>query len=242
MILRLIGDVHGHDVTHREYAEDADYSIQLGDYGFDFDALSALDPAKHKLFGGNHDHYPLLRQSPYNLGDYGLLTHIPELLPKTFFVRGAWSIDRKYRVPGVNWWPEEELTSDEGDAALAAYIDAKPDILLSHESPYNLLPHMDLSLDFARDFGFDTNCIPTRTNQLIDKMIEAHRPKLHVFGHLHRDFAVVLDGTQYVCLTADPSLKKKQRYLDIILDEPDQPVRVSRPAARPYWAPKHPPT
>lgn len=214
MILRLVGDVHG---THRYYRKlvtmDAvDYTVQLGDYGFEYDSLAGLDPKKHRFFGGNHDNYDVIRESPHNLGDFGLL---PEFAEPVFFVRGAWSIDRKYRTPGRDWWPEEELSEAEAEAAFAAYCAAKPEVLLSHEGPFKVLPLIGLNPAFARSMGFASSHIPTRTNKLLDRMLAAHRPRLHVFGHLHRNFDHVVDGVRTVCVTADPNLRGRRRFFDV---------------------------
>jgi predicted phosphodiesterase len=218
MKLRLIGDIHGQYDNHLELAGAADYSIQIGDYGFRYNWLYKLDVAKHRFFGGNHDNYDEITKSPYTLGDFGPVTHIPEMKDKMFFVRGAWSIDYRYRTKGIDWWSEEEMSQERCEEAIEAYADYKPDILLSHEGPFHLLPALCLNPAFAQSMGFSESLIKTRTNMMLDAMFTRHRPKLYVFGHYHKDFDFEMDGTRYVCITADRNMDRiKQRTFDIEL-------------------------
>lgn len=218
MKLRLIGDIHGQADHHLTLAGEADYSIQIGDYGFRYNWLYKLDLARHRFFGGNHDNYDEINQSPYCLGDFGPITHIPELKEKMFFVRGAWSIDHMYRSVGVDWWEEEELSMERCNEAVAAYAEYKPDILLSHEGPLHILQALGLNPAFAKSMGYSESLIKTRTNQMLDAMFCHHRPKLYVFGHYHKDFDFTLDGTRYVCICADRNYGfLKQKYLDLDL-------------------------
>lgn len=218
MKLRLIGDIHGRQQEYLALARGADYSIQLGDMGFDYYHLRALDPKRHGFFGGNHENYRIIERCEHNIGDYGPAAGIPGLVP-TFFVRGAWSIDKKYRTPGVSWFPEEEISGADGNRALAWYSQVKPELLLTHEAPFFLLPTLIPGGSFARSMGFAEPYIPTRTNQLLDRLYESHRPKLHVFGHYHRDFDQTIDGTRFVCLTADSSCRCTQKFLDLELGD-----------------------
>lgn len=218
MKLRLIGDIHGQYDNHLELAGGADYSIQIGDYGFRYNWLHKLDLAKHRFFGGNHDNYDEINKSPYCLGDFGLVTHIPELKEKMFFVRGAWSIDYKYRTPNLDWWADEEMSQSRCQEAIEAYAEAKPDILLSHEGPFHLLSALGLDPAFAVRMGFSESFIKTKTNLMLDAMFMRHRPKLYVFGHYHKDFDYEHEGTRYVCICADKNYDRlQQKYLDLEL-------------------------
>lgn len=218
MNLRLIGDIHGQADHHLALAGEVDYSIQIGDYGFRYNWWHKLDLARHRFFGGNHDNYDEINKSPYCLGDFGPITHIPELKEKMFFVRGAWSIDHMYRSVGVDWWEEEELSMQRCNEAVAAYAEYKPDILLSHEGPLHILPALGLNPAFAQSMGYSESLIKTRTNQMLDAMFCHHRPKLYVFGHYHKDFDFEMDGTRYVCICADRNYGHiRQKYLDLDL-------------------------
>ena len=126
-----------------------------------------------------------------------------------FFVRGAWSIDQAFRTPGFDWFVEEQLSYEELGDAVLAYAELKPEIMLSHEAPYSLLPYLNLNVEFAQRYGHTTNMIPTRTNLALDNMFKTHKPKLWVLGHYHRYFDQVIDGTRFVILTADSKYQDK---------------------------------
>jgi len=173
--------------------------------------LDGKDKTKHNFFGGNHNEYPI--QSEYNLGDFGTIPQSQDV----FFIRGAWSIDKKYRVEGVSWWRDEELTIQRADEAYNAYCLAKPKVMLTHEAPFSLLSHLDLDPNFARIMGHNTTdgMIKTVTNTLLQKCLDYHKPDIFIFGHYHRDFNKIINNTRFICLTADRNLFKKQKYLDI---------------------------
>lgn len=209
--LRCIGDCHGDYRQYDVLTRSVDLSIQIGDLGLSDEMLTKIDINKHRYFRGNHDDYSL--QSKFDLGDFGVIPQCED----AFFIRGAWSIDRKYRIEGVSWWKDEELTIQRADDAYWAYCERKPRIMLTHEAPFSLLSHLDLNVDFARSMGHNTKdgLIPTVTNTLLQKCLDYHQPDIWVFGHFHRDFDKVINKTRFVCLTADRNYFLKQKYLDI---------------------------
>lgn len=75
--------------------------------------------------------------------------------------------------------------------AIDAYSDAKPDIVISHGCPGDMLPF------------FVTNSmknVPSRTAHMLDAMWDAHRPKLWVFGHHHNSETLSVGNTTFRCL------------------------------------------
>ena len=54
---RVISDVHGKFDKYISIAKQAEYTIQIGDMGFTYDALNKLDHEKHRVLAGNHDNY-----------------------------------------------------------------------------------------------------------------------------------------------------------------------------------------
>lgn len=181
----LIGDVHGHLDRFQEKLIGVPQSIQLGDFGFRHQHewhLAHYDPTQHRVLFGNHDYYPGLHWA-HSLGNH---TYLPEY--RLFAVRGADSIDRDRRTQGLNWWPQEELTYAQGLEALDAYEAAKPEIVLSHDCPQSVA---------LKWYGINQ---PSRTRQLLQVMLEAHQPRLWVFGHHHRSQQQVRNGVQFRCL------------------------------------------
>ena len=56
----LIGDLHGKYKRYHEIIREKDrhpYTIQLGDFGFDYRTLDNVDPKNHVFIGGNHENY-----------------------------------------------------------------------------------------------------------------------------------------------------------------------------------------
>lgn len=185
---RLIGDVHGHYKPYHLLLRKARFTLQVGDFGFDYNILSKVDHARHRILGGNHDNYEDMGNWPHFLGDYGTRC-IPDF-GEVFFIRGGFSIDRHTRIEGLDWWPNEELGMADCYAALAEYTRVKPTFVVSHECPVTIVPYLTES----------SYIIPTRTNQLLEQMFAAHQPKRWVFGHYHKSWDKIVEGTHFTCL------------------------------------------
>jgi len=128
----------------------AEVVIHLGDYGYTFDAafMAAVDAALAEagvplLFvDGNHEDFTRLLASP--VGENGLrrltrwVWHLPRGFRWTWAGRtylalgGAHSVDRPWRRPGVSWWREETISTQ--DAVYAAR-GGPADVLISHDCP-----------------------------------------------------------------------------------------------------------
>lgn len=190
MSVFLIGDVHGKSEDYLRIVRNVEQSIQLGDMGFDYTHLVDIDSIKHRVLGGNHDNYPELCRLPNYLGNWGCYKGI-------FFVRGAFSIDWQYRTSGRDIWreqegynPAEEITAKDCQHVLSDYISNKPDIVISHTCPLSVKP---LVVDGALLKG-------TLTGRLLESMLRIHRPKQWIFGHFHRTWTKVINGTAFRCL------------------------------------------
>lgn len=198
--LILIGDTHGKYDQYVSLIKNHKYSLQIGDFGFRKEYLRLLgdknvDPTKHKILGGNHDDYSCIKENniPHMLGDFGV--YKIDGLPfdgKIFFARGAYSIDKAYRRQGVSWWPEEELTIEQGHRALDLYEKEKPQIVITHEAPKSLI---DLGI-----VGLPEIKIETRTGTLLQSMLEIHRPLLWIHGHHHCLVDNIIKNTRFICL------------------------------------------
>jgi hypothetical protein len=194
--LRIISDVHGKFDKYVKLAKEVPYSIQIGDMGFKYDALNELDPEKHRVLAGNHDNYACVDgkfvfQTPHFLGDFG--TYNVPGIGDFFYVRGAYSIDKKYRRVGINWFEREELNYQECLAALEVYKSTKPDIVISHECPSSVI-------DFVGLKYWDHELLkPSNTANLLQTMLDFHRPKLWIFGHHHKNFTKIIDVTTFEC-------------------------------------------
>lgn len=204
--LRFIGDVHEVYPQYLKLANVADFSLQVGDVGFDYEPLAELDPIRHRALAGNHDNYEkdsphYFRKVPHFLGDFGV--HEVPGFPAIFYVRGAWSIDgdvRRERQGRLGseptWWEEEELDEAALEEAISAYRHHRPELVVTHEAPLDVVG----ALHESGGGRLIARVIPTRTNQALQAMLDAYRPKLWIFGHYHVRWERELGGTRFIGL------------------------------------------
>lgn len=204
--MRIISDVHGKFKDYEKITKGCGESIQVGDMGFDYSYLNKhIDHKKHKFFKGNHDLYIDLQEArPHHLlKDFGMIDEYP-----IFIIRGAWSIDWAYRIPGLDWFENEELSTNELIQCLEEYKKAKPNIVLSHTCP------QEVKLDILQNYVTLSNGkeYRTRTELALQDMFDYHRPKIWIFGHWHQKYNKNFNGTKFIC---NPELG----YIDINLEE-----------------------
>ena len=184
--MRFIGDVHGKVDEYKKLAEQATSSFQVGDVGIGFPGIYYPELGNnHKFIRGNHDDPGKCEDYHNNyLGNYGYLPNL-----ELFYLSGAWSIDYQYRVIGISWWEDEELSNAELSKACNLYYKVKPKIMVTHECPTTVAEQIKL-----RDI------CNTRTGQALWRMLDDHQPNLWVFGHHHQNWQKKLENTQFVCL------------------------------------------
>lgn len=181
----VIGDVHGKTDEYHQILKNNPHtpSVQLGDFGFEKQHqwfLDNVDCRQHRVLFGNHDYYPLLKES-HSLGDFGAVG-------RYFWIRGASSIDRDMRTIGIDWFPEEEMSINQLQECVSAYLAMKPKIVLSHDCPHSVCARM-----------FEIEQI-SRTRSAMDEMLEKHAPQMWIFGHHHVSKGETINGTRFVCL------------------------------------------
>lgn len=197
--LTLCGDVHGNIPAYFDIVKNADYSIQLGDLGFKYKPIMMnISSEFHKVVAGNHDNYTLekgvfIHQTSHFLGDFGV--HAIPNIGSFFFVRGGQSIDKDERLVGINWWHEEELSYEKCLEACKYYEDVKPDIVVSHECPKEIIPYVSTIKRYKGRLISES-----RTSLLLQNMIEIHRPRYWFFGHYHVSWSKEINRTQFRCL------------------------------------------
>jgi len=189
--ITLIGDVHGKYKRYHEIIREKDrheYTIQLGDFGFDYSTLKNVDHNNHLIIGGNHDNMDKIINTAHYLGDYGY-TELNGI--NFFYYRGAYSIDRQDRTIGINWWEQEQVTIDQFMKARELYREIKPDIVLTHDCP-----------DFmVRDYiGPYARVYENITNWALGELYKIHQPKLWIHAHYHQSKTTVYENTKFICL------------------------------------------
>jgi len=195
----IIGDVHGKTGTYQKIIRrmpDGQRSIQIGDMGLGFpDAGLHKMPDEHKWFRGNHDDPEKCRANYNYLGDYGFLE-----ADNLFYLAGAFSIDREWRIEGRSWWRDEELSYEDLNRALDLYKEKKPRYVISHEAPSDAGRTLLYGLTKDPYFLAKNECCNSRTAQALEAMFEAHQPKEWVFGHYHVDKTFEMRGTKFTCV------------------------------------------
>jgi hypothetical protein len=218
-----IGDVHGRIEQYRKIIRslpEGSFSLQLGDMGLGFKGVhlfpgGSMKKGRHFFIRGNHDSPEACRKHPCYLGDYGYLE-----VEKLFYLGGAWSIDKEWRIAGESWWPDEELSYAELDRAYQLYVKSKPEIVATHEAPskaaWTMLDRLvgpskghepcptDQSVLVKGDeyayYKQKLGCVNTRTSQALQRMFEEHQPLHHYFGHYHLTTSFKIGRTQFHCL------------------------------------------
>jgi len=213
---RIIGDVHGKLRRYIEIASVVDYSLQIGDLGFDYAPINVLNPENHRVLGGNHDNYEVdpesgefVVQTKHFLGDFGV--HVVPGVCEFFYVRGGNSIDRKYRTFGLDWWPQEELNSRQANEALEKYKEIKPAFIVTHECPVSVI-------DFVSTMPPDAGILPSFTAKLLEAMLDYHRPKLWIFGHHHKFTDITIQETRFICLPELGYIDIPENFSDFSMD------------------------
>ncbi len=191
MSITIIGDVHGKYRRYHEIIREKDrhpYTIQLGDFGFDYGTVFNVDNEKHKIIGGNHDHYDRIIHIPHYLGDFGYscLNGV-----SFFYYRGAYSIDRQYRTIGIDWWEQEQVSIDQFMKARELYRETKPKIVITHDCPQNIAGQMLLP---------GQRIYENMTGWALQELLNIHEPEYWFFGHWHQSRQITYGRTNFTCL------------------------------------------
>jgi len=183
---RVIGDVHAFYNQYLPLAEQAEYSVQLGDMGFHYGELDKLDPTRHRFVPGNHDNYDKLPPHAFQ-SDWGQVSMggIDFL-----YIRGAYSIDKARRLLGVSWWEQEQITWESGIQLMETIQVLQPKYILSHDCPGICMDRMGKEMYFGQSI----------TSQILDAVLQYWQPDVWIFGHHHKDWTDTLGKTRFVCL------------------------------------------
>lgn len=185
--LLIIGDVHGKIFEYNKIVKKHNNrSIQLGDFGFKNQHdwhIKNIDSYQHRILFGNHDYYPYLKL-PYSLRNFSFMN-----LGEIMTIRGAFSIDKKYRTEGLDWFHNEELNYNEMQVAIDQYIKNKPKIVISHDCPHTIRKQL---------FNIHDKSI---TSDGLQMMFESHQPDIWFFGHHHCKKREIINGTKFICLS-----------------------------------------
>ena len=185
----IIGDVHGKLQDYKKIVDSyKGLTIQLGDFGFREHHqwhLENLTSCRHRIIFGNHDDYSFLNEA-HSYGNFSFFQSEDDSVIMT--IRGAYSIDKAYRIEGVSYWNNEEMTYQEMQECISMYRLLKPSIVLSHTCPNVVQDEL---------FGIKDKAITTIGMEV---MFKYHQPSLWVFGHHHKKEKAVINDTCFVAL------------------------------------------
>ena len=200
--LRIISDIHGKYLEYINLLSDCEYSLQLGDYGFDYNfMINGTYHDKHKMFPGNHDNYDKVFDFPGCLGKFG---EFDINSVKGFFISGGFSLDWKWRLEtqiktGQKiWWDQEQLSHDEMTEALTLYKKVKPNFVITHSCPFSVARALGNPC-ILEDFGYNPGTFTTNTQELLESCFNVHQPKLWIFGHFHFNKDKMFGDTRFIC-------------------------------------------
>lgn len=199
----VIGDLHG-NVARLKYLDSVVPAgvpfLQVGDLGwyppFYNQFVEWARQASRVLYWikGNHEFFadvPHQASQPVEMADnlvYAPGGSILELDNRRIgCLGGAASVDRKWRSPGRDWFPEENIARDEEERALAW---PAIDLMVSHVPPQHVINRHFSRANLVKEWGLDYGwCDP---NAMIVKRVweRAGSPPLYC-GHMHR---AVQDG------------------------------------------------
>lgn len=210
------------------YYHVGDFGIWPGDDAYINTIVSMMQAAGKTLVvtGGNHedwDKWDRLTNNqtrPYIYKGGGLV-----LLPKKYFwvhagvsfasVGGAGSIDRKWRVEGSSWWPQEiisEGTVAEVELSGNDYVD----ILITHEASDDpvfpvrkILENPFVQLKWPQE---DIE-ISEEQRKLVSRVVKKLQPAIHFHGHWHEPWVRNAEDMQTVSLGANFASYAENAYV-----------------------------
>lgn len=222
----FVGDLHG-DLTIAqiviEYAgaQQCGEIIQVGDWGFIWPQADCVEQLNDilkenkqtmRFIDGNHDVHPKLfpleRNKDFNLASNltyqhrGTLKEFPDGV-RMVFLGGAPSIDKRSRVEGESWWPEEYVTMD--DVAQA----------VQHKGPIHVLVTHDVAVKpegfkETSDMSFIYRSRESHAHLL--EVIQALKPKVNIHGHYHYRYNSQIESTKIIGLDCNFSLMNRLTY------------------------------
>lgn len=163
---------------------------------------------------GNHEPWPEYAAAlDENPGHAVRVSDVTWLLPRPFrftirrrpflSLGGASSVDRLWRTPGVDWWPDEALTDEQVAAAVAG---GKADVMLTHESPDHT-PVLEVrELIEAPPGGIPWSALAesAASRRRVGAVWDAVAPRLLAHGHMHVwGTGSASDGRRVVSLDRD---------------------------------------
>lgn len=218
--IALAGDWHGNaGFAHAalKAAKEAGVAeiIHLGDFGIwpgksGAAYLKAVDRSLVQLgmwlqfIDGNHDDHWQLAELPIVDGVRPVterITHLPRGYrwdwhgTSWLALGGATSLDRRQRVLGRSWWPEEAITFEQAQAAVDG---GRADYMITHDAPVKAI------VPGLRDDIWDRHelAVANAHRELLQIVVDRVQPKRLWHGHMHVAYTgkMQLNGLDDECI------------------------------------------
>lgn len=200
-VFAVAGDWHrnyAYAIKAMNYAKNngAEIIVHVGDFGY-WDESNFVNGINHEaeyldlivvFVDGNHEHHALLNSHPVDEDGVRRLAERVWHLPRGFrwqwcgvtflALGGAHSVDRQWRMQGVDWFPEESITVSDMYKSVQGGI---VDVMITHDAPNGyfipgltegVFPEKELLLAEAH-----------RAN--LGLVVNEVRPKYLFHGHYH---------------------------------------------------------
>jgi len=188
----LLGDSHGDPYFMRRAVSaakdhDCDCIFQVGDFGYwprdtRTSTMFLKDYGLPVVFlDGNHEDHDELEKFTEDINEVAPnIFYIPrgsvhEISGKRIlFIGGAYSIDWKSRVKGIDWFPQEQITQEQLEKCLEH---KNIDMVLTHDCP--------MSCNIVGALNYPSSI---HNREKLQKVQDALSPDFWFFGHYHKPF------------------------------------------------------
>jgi hypothetical protein len=219
-MVRFIGDCHGHFEPYKRIIRACETSVQVGDMGIGFrrsdgyrDGEEYSNPPHYAMVKGNHRFIRGNHDNPGSCRRHSQWIPDGTIEGNTMYIGGAVSIDKAFRREGYSWWADEECSMNELYAMVDKYVEAKPEIMVTHEAPQEVAETM---VNIKENRKLDPQW-SSRTRQAFQSMWSCHSPKLWIYGHWHMHFMHKLRDTLFICLPELNYIDVNKKDLTLIL-------------------------
>lgn len=195
MKILVVGDIHGKKNVLMDYICIANKMgistvVQIGDFGchMQIEQINALCEDKGvtlHFIPGNHEHWDRMdMEYPesivyHPIGSFATLGGVT-----CAFVGGATSVDRDFRTPGYDWFPEEEMLFTMSDD-----IEGKATIMFTHDCPSLVNMPSECFMPNGEDiFGVKAIERSAQHRDVLSSVVNRVQPSVLIHGHYHHGY------------------------------------------------------
>lgn len=209
----FIGDLHGnfYHINNMIKEHSPDIIIQCGDFGiWNENKFKNINVGNTLVYfiDGNHEDFDYIENEIVAKNKFEIAknvfyqprgSYITINNKNILFIGGAGSIDKKFRTPGYDWWPNETISINDVENLPEVNID----IVVSHTCPKEFKKDLTLNKSFKEFFGeFNDPC----EFLLSEFVLKKYNPKSWYFGHFHIHQKGKYENCNWTCLNTENEL------------------------------------